>query len=179
LSSSSRGRLGVEAGRIADLLTLFRMLSAVLIAVALATGSLMVTAVLLSAAWLSDALDGRMARVGGNSRLGQWDVIADAMVGAGAAIGLALSGILPIWLALTAVIGFGWLLVAGNLAAGMLLQLTGFIPVLWRLWIERPDVWWLPFVTALAIGVLEWRKLIYVSIPTFLRGMMGRFERRR
>jgi phosphatidylglycerophosphate synthase len=177
LSSSSRGRIGVEAGRIADLLTLFRMASAVLIAVALATGALGVTAMLLSAAWLSDALDGRMARLGGRTRLGEWDVLADAMVGAGAAIGLALAGVLPVWPVLVAVIGLGGLLVAGNLAAGMLLQLTGFLPLLWRLWAERPSAWWLPFLTALVIGAVEWRKLIYVSIPNFIRGMAGQFER--
>jgi hypothetical protein len=177
LSSSSRGRIGVEAGQIADLLTLFRMLSALLISATIAGGALAATAVLLAAAWVSDDLDGRLARSGGHTKLGQWDVLADAMVGAGAAVGLALAGVLPVWLVLMAVLGFGGLLVAGNLAAGMLLQLTGFLPLLWRLWVERPTAWWLPFLTAFVIGVVEWRKLIYVSIPNFLRGMAGRFER--
>lgn len=169
--------IGVETGRIADLLTLYRMISAVLISGAIAAGALRATSVLLATAWASDFLDGRIARAGTGSRLGRWDVIADVMVGAGAALGLAFSGVLPWWPVLAAVTVFGALFIAGNLAAGMLLQLTGFVPLLWLLWTERPVLWWLPFITALLIGVLDWRTLVHVSIPNFLRGVAGRFER--
>jgi hypothetical protein len=72
---------------------------------------------------------------------------------------------------------FGGLFLAGNLAGGMLLQLTGFVPLLWLLWTERAALWWLPFLTALLIGVLDWRTLVHENIPNFLRGMAGRFER--
>ena len=92
--------IGVETGRIADLLTLFRILCAVVIVVVIAAQG----PVPSFPAWVSDFLDGRIARGGGGSRLGRWDVIADGMVGA--------------------------LFIAGNLTAGMLLQLTGSSPAL-------------------------------------------------
>jgi phosphatidylglycerophosphate synthase len=74
------------------------MVLAVLIPGAIVAGASTATSVLLTVAWASDFLDGRMARAGAGSRLGRWDVIADVMVGAGAALGLGLSGAFPMWL---------------------------------------------------------------------------------
>ena len=64
------------------------------------------------------------------------------------------------------------------LAASMLLQLTGYLPFLSVLWSQRPTAWWLPFAVAVSVGVVNWRRLLLVSIPTFLRGLSGRFEHR-
>ena len=101
---------------------------------------------------------------------------ADTAVGAALVIGLVGGGQLPLWIGLSSILVFGGLFVAGNLAAAMLLQLTGFLPTIYILWVERPATWWLPVATALAIGILDWRRLLVVNIPNFIRGVAGRFE---
>lgn len=164
-------------GRLADLLTLARIGLAAVLAVSISGGEESRAALVLALAWLSDSADGALARVGSGARLGRWDVLADAAVGAGALLGLSAAGSISPLAAIGAVAVLGGLLVAGNLAAGMLLQLAGYLPFLWMLWVERPGLWWLPPSTAVVIGVLEWRQLIEVNIPNFLRGISGRFER--
>lgn len=99
-------------------------------------------AILLSISWITDFLDGRLARRASTpTRLGRWDVWADTAVGAGLVVGLVLEGTLPLSMGLSALVLFGGLFLAGNLAVAMLVQLTGFLPILWILWSERPAAW--------------------------------------
>lgn len=171
------GRPGLAS--VADALTLSRLIAAVLAIPLVWNERWTAVAVLLALAWVSDLLDGRLARASGSpTRLGAWDMRADTAVGAGLVIGLIGQGSMPAWAGLLALTLLGGMFLAGNLAAAMLLQLTGFIPVLVTLWGDRPMVWWLPFAIAVAIGVADWRRLFTINIPAFVRGVAGRFENR-
>lgn len=160
----------------ADLLTAARLGMAVALPVVLGTGRMTVAAVVVSSAWVTDVLDGRLARTSaGESRLGRWDLTADTAVGAGVVVGLASAGRLPVWYAVSVLLVLGvWFLHTGNFASSLLLQLAGYVPLLSVLWSERADLWWLPLVTAFSIGMVDWRHLIEVNIPGFLRGLTPR-----
>lgn len=157
---------------IADLLTISRFGIGVALVPVTWTLTLSQAAWLVSSAWVTDVLDGRLARAAGEQgRLGRWDVTADTLVGAGVLIGLAGSGEVPFLYAAGALVIFGGLFLAGNLAAPMLLQLSGYLPLLAILWTQRPDAWWVPFLVAALIGVVDWRRLLTVNIPNFVRGV--------
>jgi phosphatidylglycerophosphate synthase len=163
----------------ADALTGFRFLAAGALAVMASTGAFTGVAVLMAIVWASDFADGRLARKAATpTQLGTWDIWADTAVGAGLVIGLTLGGTIPMWIGLGSLVLFGSLFLAGNLAASMLLQLTGYLPVLWVLWTERPGAWLVPFATFSVIGLLDWRRLFFINIPRFLHGIAGRFESR-
>ena len=163
----------------ADTLTALRLITGVALLPFAWQGSWPVVAVLLSSAWLGDVLDGRLARRSSSETvLGSWDLRADTAVGAGLLVGLAGHGTVPWLLALAALAVFGGLFIAGNVAASMLLQLAGYLPFLHVAWTERPAAWWLPFATIVFVGIVNWRRLVYVAIPAFLRGVAGRFEHR-
>lgn len=161
----------------ADTLTGFRFVAAVALLLLAASGAFTGVALLLSIAWITDFLDGRLARRAGTpTRFGRWDMWADTSLGVGLVIGLVIEGTLPPWIGLGSLLLFGGLFLAGNLAAAMLTQLTGYLPVLWVLWTDRPTMWWIPFATFLSIGLADWRRLIFINIPAFLRGIAGRFD---
>ncbi|HEX6301718.1 MAG TPA: CDP-alcohol phosphatidyltransferase family protein [Acidimicrobiia bacterium] len=166
---------------VADLLTAARLgVSVILPAVLWPRGSLTAAAVLVSAAWISDVVDGRLARYsGGEGRLGHWDLTADTAVGAGVVVGLAGAGAVPAWYAVSALFLLGaWFLRTRSLASSMILQLSGYVPLLWTLLREQADWWWLPFFAALLIGLVDWRRLIEVNVPGFLRSVTPRNWRR-
>lgn len=166
---------------VADLLTAARLgVSVVLPVVLWPQGNLTAAAVLVTAAWICDVVDGRLARYsGGEGRLGHWDLTADTAVGAGVVIGLAGVGAVPTWYAVSALLLLGaWFVRTRNLASSMMLQLSGYVPLLWILWRERVDWWWLPFFAALLIGLVDWRRLIAVNVPGFLRTVTPRNWRR-
>jgi hypothetical protein len=164
---------------LADRLTVSRLVIAVELIPVAWSASLTLTALLVSTAWVTDLLDGRLARaVAEEGRMGRWDLTADTAVGAGLVIGLAGSGEIPAWFAATSLVVLGALFIAGNIAASMLLQLAGYLPLLGVLWSRRPAGWWVPMVTATLIGVVAWRRLFGVNIPSFIRGVTGRFESR-
>ncbi len=165
--------------RLADALTTLRLVLAFAVVPLTSTGRWTALSVALSGAWLSDFLDGRLARrAGGGTRLGRWDMPIDTAVGAGLVIGLVLRGTLPEVVGVGALALFGTLYLFGNVAASMLLQLTGFLPTLVILWEESPTAWWLPFGVIVLVGIFDWRRLLHVNIPAFLRGITGRFESR-
>lgn len=161
---------------LADLLTAVRLGIALVLPVVLGTGRLDTAAFLVSSAWMSDILDGRLARASvGEGRLGRWDLIADTAVGAGVVVGLAGAGKLPSWYAVGSLLLLGaWFIRTANIASSMLLQLAGYVPLLLVLWSEQADWRWLPLATALWIGIVDWRRLIAVNIPGFLRGVSPR-----
>jgi len=51
----------------------------------------------------------------------------------------------------------------------MLLQVAGYVPLIALLWSRRPSLWWMPLATAVSIGFIDWRRLLQVNIPSFLR----------
>ena len=163
----------------ADVLTGARLIASLAFVFLLPARAMTGVAILLSLAWISDFFDGRLARLSTSpTRLGFWDLWADTTIGVGLILGLLVEGTLPLWAGITSLVLFGGLSIAGNVAAMMLLQLTGFVPTLWLLWTDRPALWWLPVATALLIGALDWRRLVFTNIRSFLRGVLGRFEHR-
>jgi phosphatidylglycerophosphate synthase len=160
---------------VADLLTISRLGIALVVIPAAWSLSLGPTAILVTTAWLTDFLDGKVARTAGTEgRMGRWDMACDTAVGAGLVIGLTGAGLIPILAGVGAVVVFGAWFLTGNYAAAMLLQITGYLPLLALLWTERPTGWWLPFITAALIGIVDWRRLLLINIPNFLRGLAGR-----
>jgi phosphatidylglycerophosphate synthase len=157
---------------VADGLTVLRLVIAVALIPATWSLSLGLAAVLVSLAWVTDVLDGRLVRaVGEEGRMGRWDLTVDTAVGAGLLVGLAGSGEIPVLFAVGVLAVLGTLFLFGNVAAAMLLQLAGYLPLIALLWSRRPSGWWLPVATAVLIGIIDWRRLLEVNIPSFLRGL--------
>jgi hypothetical protein len=102
--------------------------------------------------------------------MGRWDLAVDTAVAGGIAVALAGAGEIPAWFAASSILLFGgWWLLMDKPAGSMLLQLSGYIPLLRILWTERPQWWWLPFATAGLALAVDWRRLVTVNIPGFLR----------
>lgn len=153
---------------VADGMTILRLLLSVAVVPLTWAADLTATGIVVSVAWLTDLADGRLARRSGSAgRLAGWDLRADTLVGLGVVVGLTASGLVPIWLPIAVAPGL-WPFLRGNVTAAMLVQLAGFVPLLVLLWTDRPPAWWLPFATAALIGILDWRRLIFVNIPGFL-----------
>lgn len=165
---------------LADGLTGLRMVLAVAVVPAAWASRLGLTAIIVATAWLTDLVDGRLARLSGEKgRLASWDLRADTMLGACLLVGLAGAGIAPLWLIPLAV-ALAALYLLGSVSASMLLQLCGYVPLLVVLWTDRPPAWWLPVVVPLLIGLIDWRRLLTVNIPVFLDGFqLGLPHRRR
>jgi hypothetical protein len=161
---------------VADVLTVSRLGLAVLVIPSAWTRNLTLTSALLAAAWLTDFLDGRIARAAGvTGRMGPWDLTVDTTVGVGLIIGLTGAGEVPALFGVAAILVLGSWSLAGNFAAALLLQLAGYLPLLDIVWRRRPPVWWLPFLTVIVIGLMDWRRLVTVNIPRFIRGLTGWF----
>jgi len=160
---------------IADALTASRVLLAVLLAVAVASGSLTTAAVVLVVAWLTDFLDGRLARAAAaDTRLGDWDFRIDVTLGVAILVGLMLAGLAPAWLMLVVIaILLGLTLVTGNPAPSMLMLAFAYAWFLWLLLDLRPTLWWLPFASIVLLFVVEWRRFFAVILPAFFRGAAG------
>lgn len=109
--------------RAADTMTAVRVPLAVLLAIVLAAERLMSGTVILILAWITDTLDGILARrAPGMTRLGPWDAFADGVVSVGLMAGLVWGGYAPVvWLVPVLVLG-GLLFSFRSLASGMLLQ---------------------------------------------------------
>lgn len=167
-----------QLAALADTVTALRLATAAALLPLAWRGWWTAVGVLLAGAWVGDVLDGRLARrSGGATRLGRWDLPADTAVGAALLVGLVAHGTIPWIPGVAALLVFGGLFLAGNVAAAMLLQLAGFLPFLQIAWTRRPPLWWVPFATVALVAVVNWRRLFFVAIPAFLRGVSGRFER--
>ncbi|MGH2724513.1 MAG: CDP-alcohol phosphatidyltransferase family protein [Actinomycetota bacterium] len=169
------------AAMAADGLTLGRGVLALVIGTLAARGQPGGAAVALSAAWFSDALDGRVARASGRrTRLGEWDMPADTLVGAALLAGLWAEGTVPPWLAggILLIFGGGYVLLR-QAALGMVVQAVGYGAFLGHLWSTGQGILWVPVVAALLIGALDRRKLFRVLIPAFLGGLGDALRLRR
>ena len=165
----------------ADLLTALRLGLAIVLTVLVARGDLEAAAVGLSAAWLTDALDGALARAaGGGTRLGEWDLPADVLVGAGVLTGLGLAGDVPapVALAVTPALLIAFVVIR-NPFPGMVLQAIAYGGILWRLWAEGAATRWVPVAVAGVIGIAERRRFVRVMLPTFFRGAASTARLRR
>ncbi len=166
--------------RAADGLTLGRLVVAVALIPVFGARRTALGSALLGSAWLSDFLDGRAARASaGPTRLGDFDLGADTLVGAGV-LGFTAWGWVP------PVVGIGltlFLLAAfaltRNEGTSMVLQAIGYGLVLWRTWRDghTGSLSWLLAIIA-AIAIVNWRIFWERSLPTFFGGIAAVFRRR-
>jgi phosphatidylglycerophosphate synthase len=158
----------------ADGLTVVRVLLAVAVVPVLGTGRTTIAAVLVGSAWLSDLFDGRAARASATpTRLGELDLWADTLVGAGAVLGFVAAGRLPLPMGVgVVVVLLAAFALTGNEAMSMLLQATGYGLVLWRTGRDSHAgvlVWLLAVITGIAI--VNRRVFWERSLPTFFAGV--------
>lgn len=167
--------------RAADTLTLTRVVLAGLVGWLAWRGLLDAAAVALALAWLTDTLDGKVARLGdGRTRFGEWDMAVDVLVGASVLAGLGLAGLVPRWLAAAVLVVVGGLYLAlRQPALGMVLQAAGYGAFLWRAFQDRVGTLWVPLATIVLIAILDGRKLVRVVLPEFFRGVAGTLRLRR
>jgi len=122
--------------------------------------------------WVTDFLDGRLARsTPHRTRLAAWDFRVDTTVGVGLACGLAIADHIP-W---TVVIGMLVLAavtaVLGNPAPAMVMMGVVYGFFMWMLLLHRPLGWWLPFVGGVMIGIIDWHRFTRVIMPAFFKGL--------
>jgi hypothetical protein len=175
------GVKGPRAGRdllsrAADGLTIGRVIVAVALVPVLGGGRVTLAAALVGSAWVSDFLDGRAARAsGGQTRLGDFDLWADTLVGAGVVLGFTVWGWVPpvVGLGLVALLLTAFA-ITRNEAMSMMLQATGYALLLWRTWQDghSASLWWLLTVIGM-IAFVNRRTFWERSLPTFLSGVAG------
>jgi hypothetical protein len=158
---------------VADVLTASRVVLALVIGIAVATDRLSVAILVLMIAWLTDTLDGMIARSAtGETRLGDWDFRVDVSLGFAILIGLAVADRIPVWLVVVAIgLLAGWTWRTGNPAPAMLMMALAygwFLPVLI---IDKPAFWWMPFGVIPILLLLDWRRFFRVILPAFFKGM--------
>lgn len=178
LSGVNRSGSVAAWGRAADALTASRALVSIPLALVTTRGKWAATAVLLCAAWWSDFLDGRLARrAAAPTRLGDWDLTADTVVGAGLVVGLVAGGHLPLlWGVVAALFGAGFIL-TGNEAHSMLLQAMGYGPALWLIAGTTVAGSALVGVTLASIAIVDCSRLFEYVLPSFFAGISGRRHR--
>jgi len=168
----------IQIKTIADTLTSFRfLLGPYLMWLGLRGGpEAMTTAVLtLLAAWISDVLDGPLARRdphGIHTWIGDHDLEADVTVATGVWVYLALAGFISPWLAVAYVaIGAAalWHFGSAHLAWG--LQALPYGSMIWSAWRMVPPygmllVGWIGLVV-----IATWPRFPRQTVPEFLQGM--------
>jgi hypothetical protein len=159
--------------RLADGLTASRVVLALIIGGAVATDRLDAAVVVLVIAWLTDLLDGILARAApGTTRLGDWDFRVDVSLGASLLAGLVFAQRAPVWLVVgIVVLGVGWTWSTGNPAPAMLMIALAYIWFLLVLYVSRPEWWWLPFAVIPILLVLDWKRFFRVILPAFFQGL--------
>ena len=158
---------------IADALTASRILLAMLLAIAIAMGSLPRAVLILVIAWLTDLLDGRLARAADEpTRLGDWDFRVDVGLGVAILVGLMLDGVASSWLVIAVIaVLAGLTIMTGNPAPSMLLLAFAYGWFLWILLDRRPSLWWLPFASIGVLLMIDWKRFFRVILPAFFRGL--------
>lgn len=176
LSRARRPGLGAPWARLtaADLLTASRIpAAAVLLAARPRAG---IAVVIVAWAWVSDALDGPLARsAGGAGRLGRVDHLVDAAVGVAIAWYLGAVGFLPAGPSrvVAGALVVVWLL-TGVFQLQMLLQALAYGAFVWWAVVTPAPAWWLLPLVALAILAAEWRRFAEELVPRFLFGWRDR-----
>jgi phosphatidylglycerophosphate synthase len=181
MAVAAGGDFRVGLARAADVLTAARVVLAVLLVWLVGAGHLDTAALVLAAAWASDALDGRLAQAaGGGTRLGEWDLPADTLVGVGVLVGLAIGGYLPVALVLAAVLLLGGAFaLLRNPFPAMVLQAFAWGAILWRFWADRVVAGWVPVAVAGVIGIAERDRFLRVVLPAFFKGAASTARLRR
>ncbi len=161
-----------SAAVLADLLTILRFPAAVTVFGLGAMGSFDGAALVLCVAWLSDVMDGRLARsTEVPSRFGPLDVYADTGVALGSTGGLVVAGHLPAGPTITVTAGLLFLAIWRHhqmpamtfMAAAHVAMLTIAL---------RHGSWGGPLMLAVIVSmaVFDRQRLMTVLIPRFLDG---------
>ena len=158
----------------ADLLTVSRGLIAIGLIAALSGRHLSIVAVLISLSWLTDLLDGRAARAGaGTTRLGEWDLGVDTLVGVGVLVGLLIAGAIPMWLAWGALLLLGVpFIILRHPTLSMILQAIAYAGILVLLWREAGGIRWVPPLTIATILLIGFNRFRTTTLPTFFSGFL-------
>ena len=156
----------------ADLLTGLRFALSIAIFLVTAAGILPATSVLVAAAWLTDLLDGRLARrAKGETRLGSLDPIVDALVGVAIIAGLARAGSLAVGVAVIVIGGLGaWYLMTRIVTLLMILQALAYATLFWHFYQQQTDLWWVSVGVAMFITAVDARRLFSSILPVFFGG---------
>lgn len=134
-----------------------------------------VAALTLLAAWITDVLDGSLARLdprGVRTWIGDRDLEVDMTVALGAWLYLAQAGFLSIWLALTYVLGSAaalWHSGSRHLAGW--LQALPYGAMIWTAWRVAPPYGLLLVTWIGLVIVVTWPRFPRQTVPEFLAGM--------
>lgn len=155
--------------RTADQLTFSRLPLAVLLVVVIASARPVLAAGILILCWITDTLDGILARrAPGMTRLGAWDPIFDGIMALGLIVGMVFGGYLPaVWLAPSLLLG-GLLVRVRSLASGMLLQGMAYAWFLRTLAVEDRDALAMVLPAIGVAAVTHGHRIPRVLIPRFL-----------
>ena len=163
---------------VADTLTALRIPIAIALAATIGTEEYGAASILLAVSWTVDYFDGMAARASSiATRLGEWDPVVDAGVGAGILIGFQISGHLPAWLVVTAIAVLGGgLLLLRNQALGILLQAFAYVTFALLLIDRRPGLWWVAFGAAASFAVVGAGRLFREIFPKLFGGLRDLFR---
>ena len=163
--------VGMKRAFVADILTGCRLVIAVIVAAVVGAQSLDWAAVLISVAWLTDFLDGRIARsTDQQTRLHAWDLRADAILGIGLLVGMAIGGYLAWWTVpiLVGLLGGATQLLKNPSPAMLMLGLT-YARFLWLMLFETKQFGWMPFAMLPVLAIFDWHRFIRVIMPAFFK----------
>ena len=154
--------------RTADHLTLSRIPLAAILVVVISSGRLAPAAGILILCWITDTLDGILARrAPGMTRLGAWDPFVDGVVALGLMVGMVFGGYLqPVWLAPSLLLG-GLLFRVRSPASGMLLQGMAYAWFLRTLAVEDREALALVLPAIGAAAVTHGHRIPRILIPRF------------
>lgn len=129
-------------------------------------------AALLTLTWVTDFLDGRLARsTPQRTRLAAWDLRVDTTVGVGLLCGLAVANHIP-WAVVIGMLALASVTaMLGNPAPAMVMLGVVYGFFMWMLLLGRPLGWWLPFASGAVIGIIDWHRFTKVILPAFFRGI--------
>jgi len=171
----------LKRAHVADALTASRFVLALVVIPIAARGAWLLAGIVVTTAWWTDFLDGRMARSTTGSRLGDWDPHADTAVGIGIVAGLVGGGHVPgaVW----------WLVVAGLFtvaylttrifAFSELVQALGYGPLLWLAAAHHRVVFVFMVATIAAILILDAHRFRRYTLPAFFDGLRTLAHRRK
>ena len=165
---------------LADAMTSARIVMAPVMAALLAQGRVDAAAVVLGLAWLTDFLDGRLARGAARpTRLNGWDLRVDAWLAVGQGVGLGFGGFFSWWLVgpVTGLVAWGSVTLRnpspvmvgiGALSGGLI----------WVILFEAA-LWWLPVAYGLILWMFDWNRFWTVVMPALWRGVVSIARRER
>jgi len=170
---------------LADVLTFARVMLAVYIAAlgwAEGRSALAIVVLVVVLSWLTDLLDGPLARhdrTAPTTWVGVHDAEVDLSTSLGLTVYLVLSGYLPAWLGATLALTtlLLWPFRAHEFA--WLTYVAPYVLVLWAAFEEAPAFGWLA-VAFLAMNLLlQWRRLVYDSLPRLFGAIASLYESQR